>query len=81
MKYLLVNLLGFFLLFAIHTNGISQSIQVRSLSEQIQVNSDTTYTINVAIILKENTEPLAYPVFYDHELEQVSDIKVYTKYD
>jgi len=69
----------FFLLFVIYSNGNAQNIQISSRSEHIQVLNDTTYTVEVSVLLKATDEPVVYPIFYDHELEKVSNIKVYRK--
>jgi hypothetical protein len=71
---------GFFvliLLFVIPTNVKTQDIQVSSRSEHIQVDSDTSYTVNVTVMLKASSVPVVYPIFYDHELEQVYDLEVH----
>ena len=69
----------FFLLFVIYSNGNAQNIQISSRSEHIQVLNDTTYTVEVSVLLKATDEALVFPIFYDHELEKVSNIKVYRK--
>lgn len=57
----------------------SQDIHVGNRYEIIRINEDTTFERQVSVVLKKSDEIRFYPVFYDTELENISDIKTYTK--
>jgi len=67
------------LFFIFSVNGFSQKISINTKSERILINKDTSFVKNITITLKKNNEVVAYPIFYDSELEKISDIKVFTK--
>lgn len=57
----------------------AQEIAVQKHVEHIQILKDTSFIRQIRVSLKENESPLLYPIFFDAELEKVSDIKVYLK--
>ena len=69
----------FFYLFFNPLCGFSQDISIKNTKEHIIVEKDTSFLRHVSITLKENDKVISYPIFYDSELEKISDIKVYTK--
>ncbi|WP_229724647.1 transglutaminase-like domain-containing protein [Winogradskyella forsetii] len=46
-------------------------------SEQISIQKDSTFIRKIAISFEENDAPRVYPIFYDTELELLSDIKLF----
>jgi hypothetical protein len=68
-----------FVLITIRVIASGQNIHISSTTEKILIHEDTLFTNSVSIILKKSDQPIIYPVFYDTELEKVTDIKVYTK--
>ena len=71
-----IRLLLLNLLFLIRVNGSAQNIQISTLSEDIQIRTDTTFIRDVNVFLKKSDKALIYPVFYDSKLETVSGISV-----
>jgi hypothetical protein len=60
-------------------NAFTQDIQITSRTENIQINCDSSFTRHITVLLKKCNDWIVYPVFYDHELEEVSDFKVFTR--
>ncbi len=77
MKNFTARLIVLFLFLIVLANGKAQNIHVISRSEHIQVLSDTTYRVDVTVLLKASDQPVVFPVFYDQELEKISDLRVY----
>ena len=60
--------------------GFTQDISIEKHSEQIEINEDGSFLRKVSIKFKKSDEPIIFPIFYDYELEKLSDIKlVYRK--
>ena len=70
-------LFSFSILF--HLKGTAQDIYISTKLENIRVLKDTTFTRTVSIGLKQSASQVIYPIFYDRELEEVSDIRLYLK--
>lgn len=67
------------ILFLVSLNLSAQNNYINILEENITINKDSSFTKNVSIILKESINIITYPVFYDRELEEISDLRVYQK--
>lgn len=57
----------------------SQNIHLKSKLEKVRVLEDSTFVNEVSIIFRENNEERFYPIFYDSELEKVSNIQLFEK--
>ncbi|MDP5092066.1 MAG: transglutaminase domain-containing protein [Polaribacter sp.] len=53
---------------------VSQETGLKEKSEKIIINEDSSFDIEYTILLKKSSEPRTYPIFYDTELEKVSEI-------
>ena len=60
-------------------NGTAQNIPISTRLECIKIENDTSFIKNISISLKKNENDIVFPVFYDDELETVSNLKLYTK--
>ena len=67
------------LLFLLPIRGLSQDYLISTKSENIIVKNDTSFINNVSVSLKRSDKYIVYPIFYDEELEDVSDIALYIK--
>jgi len=65
------------ILFLICFKGSSQDIHISSRSEIIKVLEDSTFVNEITINFSYSEEIRVFPIFYDTELENVSDIKLY----
>ncbi|WP_400081195.1 transglutaminase domain-containing protein [Winogradskyella sp. R77965] len=61
------------------TKGFSQNIHLKSKSEKIEIQEDSSFVNEITILFKKSDEIRHYPIFYDTELEQISDIKLFEK--
>ncbi len=57
----------------------AQSVTVERKIEHIIVKKDASFVKHIQIILKPSDEAFRYPIFYDSELEEVSNLTVYSK--
>lgn len=57
----------------------AQNFQLASMSENIQIQKDSSFVNQVTILFKESDATRLYPIFYDTELEQISDIQLFEK--
>ncbi|WP_442265084.1 transglutaminase-like domain-containing protein [Tenacibaculum sp. ZS6-P6] len=57
----------------------SQDIHLKSIKETIEIKEDSSFINNISILFKKSNKPRFYPIFYDTELEKVSDIKLFIK--
>lgn len=60
-------------------NIFSQNIEIKTISENVLIQKDTSFVREVSVFFKENEESIFYPIFYDTELETISDIQLYIK--
>ncbi|AXT19519.1 transglutaminase domain-containing protein [Flavobacteriaceae bacterium AU392] len=69
------------LLFFVFYNvkGFTQNIHLKSRSEKIRVQEDSSFINEVTIEFKRTDKPHLYPIYYDAELEQISDIQLSAK--
>jgi len=67
------------LLFFTSVRGIAQNISIGNRVEDIIIKEDTSFVKHVNVVIKESDETVSYPIFYDSELEKVSDIQVFSK--
>lgn len=69
------------LLFSIFSSllGISQDVHIKSKEERIKILEDSTFVNEISIIFEESNEPRFYPIVYDTELEQLSEIQLFVK--
>ena len=70
-------LLSFLIL--IRVNGSAQDVRISTLSEDIQIRKDTSFTRNVSVYIKKSNDYMAYPIFYDNKLEELSEISLNVK--
>ncbi len=59
--------------------GLTQNIHLKSKFEKIIIQEDSSFVNEITIIFKKSDEPRLYPIFYDTELEQISDIQLFVK--
>jgi hypothetical protein len=59
--------------------GSAQNIHIYTRLENIKIGRDTSFTRDVSVLLKKSNDEIMYPVLYDSELEDLSNIKVYIK--
>lgn len=69
--YLRLLLLNSLLLILI--NGTTQNIHIANRTEQIIIKEDSSFIRNISIAIKKSANEIIYPVFYDTELEEVSN--------
>lgn len=67
------------ILLLILIKGGAQDIQINTKSENIQIRKDTSFIKYVSVSLKKSNDKILYPILYDTELEEISDIKIYIK--
>ncbi|WP_422080934.1 transglutaminase-like domain-containing protein [Ulvibacterium sp.] len=66
-------------LFVISIQGVAQNISIENKLEDIIIKNDTSFVKHVSAVIKESEQEVLYPIFYDAELEKISDIQVYSK--
>lgn len=59
--------------------GLTQNIHLKSKLEKIIIQEDSSFVNEITIIFEKSDEPRLYPIFYDTELEQISDIQLFVK--
>lgn len=79
MKNLLDKLALFILCNIFSLVMFSQNMAIKTISENILIKQDTSFVKEVSVFMKKSDAPIIYPVFYDAELEKVSDIQLYLK--
>lgn len=67
------------LLFTLSIKGFSQNIQLKSRFEKITIQKDSSFVNEITIIFKKSDTQRIYPIFYDTELEEISNIKLFRK--
>ena len=67
------------LCFNASVNGFTQNLSIKTRSENIGIKKDSSFVNNVSVLLKSNEESIVYPIFYDGELEEITDIQVFSK--
>lgn len=77
-QHFLKLLLSSFIFFII-TQSSAQNLSIKTKQERIKINNDTTYSKDVSVLLNKSSKAIAFPIFYDQQLEEVSNIKVYLK--
>ncbi|NRD23380.1 transglutaminase domain-containing protein [Winogradskyella litoriviva] len=60
-------------------NGVSQNLHLKSKFEKIKIKEDSTFTNEIIVTFKKSDEVRIYPIFYDSELEEISNIRLYVK--
>lgn len=74
------NILCLLLFFISSNENLSaQNFSIRKKTEHIKVMKDTSFVKEVTVLIKKNVDLTLFPIFYDYELENLSNIKVYTK--
>ncbi len=66
-----------FCIFSIPT--IAQEISIKNKTETIVIRNDSSFVREVSAIVKESDELIPYVIFYDNELEKVTNVQVYSK--
>ncbi|AXG71006.1 transglutaminase-like superfamily protein [Kordia sp. SMS9] len=59
--------------------GFAQDFRLRSKEEKIVVRQDSSFVKEITIAFEASEKPRLYPIFYDTELERVSDIQLFEK--
>ncbi|PCJ96080.1 MAG: hypothetical protein COA50_07825 [Flavobacteriaceae bacterium] len=59
--------------------GTAQDLAIKNKSEHIIIKKDTSFVKHISVELKKSDEAFIYPIFYDTELEVISNIQFYTK--
>ena len=72
-----VLLLNYVLFFSVKISA--QDIAIKTRLENIKIESDTSFVKHVHVLLKKSNNSIEYPVVYDGDLEEISDIQVYVK--
>ncbi len=62
-----------------YSTGFTQNIQLKSKFEKIEIKEDSTFINEISILFKKSDAHRLYPIFYDTELEKVSNIRLYAK--
>ena len=57
----------------------AQEKQILSKHEKITINNDSSFTRELIIRLEYSKDRIVFPIFYDTELEEVTEVKVYIK--
>ncbi|MEL0455014.1 transglutaminase domain-containing protein [Flavobacteriaceae bacterium SZ-1-7] len=57
----------------------SQSISIQTKYENILIHKDSSFERHISVLLKKSNEMIMYPIFYDTELEKISDVQLYAK--
>ena len=67
------------LLFFIFCNltAPAQNLQINSKLEKIKIQEDSSFVREISVEFKRSAEPRFYPIIFDTELEQVTDIKLF----
>lgn len=77
MRLIIKILISLFALF--NLKGFAQNVQLKSQFEKIEVQEDSTFTNEITLVFKKSNETRYYPIFYDTELEQISNIKLFVQ--
>lgn len=64
-------------LFLLNTVSYSQDLHIVSKTEKIKINDDTSFETEFTVLFKKIDEARLYPIFYDTELEKVTDIQLF----
>ncbi|MGH1383978.1 transglutaminase-like domain-containing protein [Kordia sp.] len=59
--------------------GFTQDLYLKSKEENIKIQKDSSFVKEIAITFEKSDELRYYPIFYDTELERVSDILLFGK--
>lgn len=78
MKIPIIRLILFYFILS-NLNINSQNIHLKSKLENIKVLEDSTFVNEISILFNKSTEDQFYPIFYDSELEKVSNIQLFEK--
>jgi hypothetical protein len=73
------NTLVFLIALLLHYIGLAQSLQISSQLEQIEILEDSSFVNNTTVKFKRSNENRVFPIIYDDELEQVSDVQIFIK--
>ncbi|MEM0516817.1 transglutaminase-like domain-containing protein [Aequorivita flava] len=57
--------------------GAAQDFQLKSKLENIQIQADSSFVNEISIQFKSNKQTRFYPIIYDTELEQISNIQLF----
>jgi hypothetical protein len=57
----------------------SQNIEIKTKSERIEIREDSTFVNQITVEFKPSKLQRLYPIIYDYELEQISDIQLFEK--
>ena len=74
-----INIFIFFFFVFFNIKGFTQNIHLKSKMEEIQIQTDSSFVNNISIVFNKSDKPRLYPIFYDTELEKVSNIKIFIK--
>lgn len=61
------------------TQVSAQDLILSNLEEKIQIKKDSSFVKQVTVLIKPHEEHTVYPIFYDSELEEISNIKLYNR--
>lgn len=67
------------LLFFYNSIVLSQDFHLKSKSEKIKIKEDFSFVSEITIIFKKSPIPRFYPIYYDSELEHISNIQLFIK--
>ena len=79
MKSPFARLLVLLLCLSCRLTATAQDRHICTLEEKIQIEKDTSFTVQTTVCLQTGNAEVRYPVFYDQELEHISAINVYLK--
>ncbi len=79
MKNTFKKLILFVLYVIFSVNGFTQNIAIKTKLVNVSIQKDTSFVKHVSVLLKKSDKTIIYPIFYDTELEKVSDIQLQLK--
>ncbi|MCG2420079.1 transglutaminase-like domain-containing protein [Aequorivita sp. F47161] len=57
--------------------GFAQDFQLKSKLERIEIQADSSFVKEIAIVFKKSDVPRLYPIIYDTELEQLTNVQLF----
>lgn len=75
----IINTLIFLFFTFFNLIGFTQNFQLKSKTENIKIQEDATFVTEITIMFGKSDAPSLYPIFYDTELERISDIQLFAK--
>ncbi len=74
-----INIIILLLITFTSLHSLAQDIHLQSKLEEIEIKEDSSFVRKVTVQFKKSDMPQYYPIFYDTELEKISDINIFSK--